>query len=97
MSRTTTQHNRETCTEGATCLVCYPTAIPRTATAMTDTDPSVSWIPTKELRFVQRRKTYNPTETVAVLQQRWAKYYTTEIGMYFDREFEWRDVPTVEE
>lgn len=60
------------------------------------------WIITPELHFVDRigdGVTPHNGEVVArgrkvrVLQQKWEQHFRSEIGMYFDRPFEWRDVP----
>ncbi len=53
-----------------------------------------NWIPTNELRFVERGR-YEDTETV--LQQKWADKDPTKENWLYPVKYEWRDVPVVEE
>jgi hypothetical protein len=58
--------------------------------------------PTNELRFAEREVpahmdgTNVVTKTVRVLQQKWALYWSDDMGG-MERDSEWRDVPLVKE
>ena len=58
-----------------------------------------NWIPTNELRFVERKflvEEMNTSVELTVLQQRWIGKDVDSTGYEYDIE-EWRDVPVVEE